>query len=98
MVSLTLIVYVQSNVSWAVGLAIPAALMLISCGVFFTGAKMYVKVKPHGSPITSIAQVIVVAIKKRKLQLPPEYPLLSLFEYVPPRSLNSKLPRTYQFR
>ncbi|GAY39001.1 hypothetical protein CUMW_041040 [Citrus unshiu] len=33
MVSLTLIVYVQSNVSWAIGLAIPALLMLIACSI-----------------------------------------------------------------
>ncbi|KAK4257151.1 hypothetical protein QN277_006775 [Acacia crassicarpa] len=98
MVSLTLIVYVQSNVSWAIGLAIPAALMLISCVVFFKGSKMYVKVKPNGSPITSIVQVIVVAIKKRRLKLPSQYSMLSLFNYVPPKSLNSKLPRTHQFR
>ncbi|KAJ6904296.1 hypothetical protein NC651_021436 [Populus alba x Populus x berolinensis] len=31
MISLTLIVYVQSNVSWPIGLGIPAILMLISC-------------------------------------------------------------------
>ncbi|XP_028784071.1 protein NRT1/ PTR FAMILY 2.9 isoform X2 [Neltuma alba] len=98
MVSLTLIVYVQSNVSWAIGLAIPAALMLVSCFVFFMGSKMYVKVKPNGSPITSIVQVIVVAIKKRRLKLPSQYSMLSLFNYVPPKSLNSKLPHTYQFR
>ena len=98
MVSLTLIVYVQSNVSWAVGLGIPAALMFISCVVYFMGAKMYVKVKPSGSPITSIVQVIVVAIKKRGLKPPEEYPMLSLFNYVAPKSMNSKLPYTYQFR
>ncbi|KAF7806158.1 Protein NRT1/ PTR FAMILY 2.11 [Senna tora] len=93
MVSLTLIVYVQSNVSWAIGLAIPAALMLISCLVFFMGANLYVKVKPQGSPITSIVQVIVVAIKKRTLQFSSHK-----FDYLPPKSLNSKLPYTPQFR
>lgn len=98
MVSLTLVVYVQSNVSWAIGLAIPAALMLVSCVVFFMGAKQYVKVKPDGSPITSIVQVVVVAIKKRTLGLPSEYSSLFLFNYLPPRSLNSKLPYTNQFR
>lgn len=98
MVSLTLIVYIQSNVSWAIGLAIPAALMLVSCVVFFAGSNMYVKVKPNGSPMTSIVQVIVVAIKKRSLQLPSQYSMVSLFNYVPPKSLNSKLPHTYQFR
>jgi len=98
MVSLTLIVYIQSNVSWAIGLGIPAGLMLIACVLFFMGAKLYVKVKPSGSPIASIFQVLVVAIKKRRLGLPAEHPMLSLFDYVPPMSINSKLPYTYQFR
>ncbi|KAK7330402.1 hypothetical protein VNO77_24596 [Canavalia gladiata] len=97
MISLTIIVYIQSNVSWAVGLGIPAALMLLSSAIFFMGTKMYVKVKPSGSPMTSIVQVIVVAMKKRRLKLP-EYIYPSLFNYVAPKSMNSKLPYTYQFR
>lgn len=96
-VSLTLIVYVQSNFSWAVGLAIPAALMLMSCAVFYMGSRIYVIVEPKGSPITSVVQVVVVAVKKRKLKLP-QHPLPSLFTYMPPQSLNSKLPHTCQFR
>ncbi|KAI3440631.1 uncharacterized protein J3R85_003405 [Psidium guajava] len=97
MVSLTLIVYVQSNVSWAVGLLIPAILMLISCAVFFMGSKIYVKVKPQGSPLTSVAQVIAVAIKKSRLPAPKQ-PSLSLHNYIPPKTINSKLPYTDQFR
>ncbi|KAI5416845.1 hypothetical protein KIW84_041737 [Lathyrus oleraceus] len=98
MVSLTLIVYVQSNVSWAIGLGIPAALMFIACVVFFVGTKYYVRIKPNGSPIKSIVQVLVVAVKKRGLKLPSQNPMLSLFDYVPPSSLNLKLPYTNQFR
>ena len=97
MVSLTLIVYIQSNVSWAIGLGIPAILMLIACVVYFVGSKIYVKVKANGSPMTSVAQVIVVAINKRKLKQV-EQPWLSLFMYIPPKSINSKLPYTDQFR
>ncbi|KAF7838413.1 protein NRT1/ PTR FAMILY 2.11 [Senna tora] len=96
-VSLTLIVYIQSNVSWAIGLAIPAALMFLSCVVFYMGSRIYVRVKATGSPMTSVVQVLVVAMKKRKLKLP-QNPSLSLFTYMPPKSLNSKLPYTYQFR
>lgn len=97
LVSLTLIVYVQSNVSWAIGLAIPALLMLISCALFFMGSKMYVKVKATGSPLTSVAQVIVVTIKKRQSKVP-EQPWLSLFNYISPGSINSRLPYSDQFR
>ncbi|KAI7980106.1 Protein NRT1/ PTR FAMILY 2.11 [Camellia lanceoleosa] len=93
MVSLTAVVYVQSNVSWAIGLLIPAMIMLISCAFFFLGTNIYVKVKPEGSPLTSVVQVFVVAAKKRRLVLP-EQPWLTLFNYMPPKSINSKRPYT----
>ncbi|XP_004508781.1 protein NRT1/ PTR FAMILY 2.9-like isoform X1 [Cicer arietinum] len=94
MVSLSLIVYIQSNVSWALGLGIPAALMLFSCVVYFTGSKYYVKVKASGSPVTNIVQVLYVAIKKRRLNLTED----EFFSYISSHSINSKLPRTLQFR
>ncbi|KAK3406773.1 hypothetical protein EUGRSUZ_K02917 [Eucalyptus grandis] len=97
MVSVTLIVYVQSNVSWAIGLLIPAILMLVSCAIFFMGSKIYVRVKAQGSPLTSVAQVIVVAIKKCRLPTPVQ-PWHSLHNYTPPKTINSKLPYTDQFR
>ncbi|GER27120.1 major facilitator superfamily protein [Striga asiatica] len=95
-VSLTLVVYVQSNVSWSIGLGIPTVFMLMSCFLFFAGTKIYVMVRPEGSPITSLVQVMVVAFKKRKLELPKE-PWIDLFNYVPPKSINSRLPYTQQF-
>ncbi|XP_056174967.1 protein NRT1/ PTR FAMILY 2.11-like [Syzygium oleosum] len=98
MVLLVLIVYVQSNVSWAVGLLIPAILMLTACAAFFMGSKIYVKVKAQGSPLASVAQVIVVAIKKRRLPTPEQPPWLSLHNYITPKTINSKLPYTDQFR
>ncbi|XP_022988358.1 protein NRT1/ PTR FAMILY 2.9-like [Cucurbita maxima] len=97
MISLTVIVYVQTNVSWALGLGIPAALMLIACILFFVGSKIYVKLEATGSPMTSVAQVLVVAIKKRKLKQP-DQPWLSLFDYTTPGSINSKLSYSDQFR
>ena len=96
MVSLTFVVYVQTNISWSIGLAIPTLFMFISVVVFFMGSKIYVKVKAEGSPITSVLRVLVVAFKKRNLTLQPS---LSLFNYVPPKSIiTSKLSYTSQFR
>ncbi|KAK6153372.1 hypothetical protein DH2020_013011 [Rehmannia glutinosa] len=95
-VSLTLVVYVQSNMSWSIGLAIPTIFMLVSCFLFFVGTKIYVKVRPEGSPMTSLVQVMVVAVKKRRLKLPKQ-PWLSLFNYTPPKSVNSRLAYTEQF-
>ncbi|KAL2515956.1 Protein NRT1/PTR FAMILY 2.11 [Forsythia ovata] len=97
MVSVTLVVYVQSDVSWPIGLAIPSIFMLVSCFLFYIGTKIYVKVKPEGSPLTSICQVLVVAYRKRSLKLA-EQPWLNLFNYTPLKSINSKLPYTEQFR
>ncbi|XP_034708132.1 protein NRT1/ PTR FAMILY 2.11-like [Vitis riparia] len=97
MISGTFIVYVQSNVSWALGLGIPSCLMFVSCVLFFAGSRIYVKVKPRESPLTGVAQVLVAASKKRYLKLP-DHPELSLFSHVPTNYMNSKLPHTDQFR
>uniref|UniRef100_A0A6N2M883 Major facilitator superfamily (MFS) profile domain-containing protein n=1 Tax=Salix viminalis TaxID=40686 RepID=A0A6N2M883_SALVM len=98
MVSVTVIVYVQSNVSWALGLGIPAFLMLLSCVMFFVGTRIYVVVKPQGSPITTVAQVIVAATKKRGVEVPDDNSAMSLFNHIPAKSINAKLPSTEQFR
>ncbi|KAG8379094.1 hypothetical protein BUALT_Bualt07G0052400 [Buddleja alternifolia] len=97
MISVTLVVYVQTDVSWSIGLAIPTIFMLISCFLFFGGTKIYVIVKPEGSPLTSIAQVVAVAAKKRRLKSP-QQPWLTLFNHTPLKSINSKLSYTEQFR
>lgn len=97
MISITVIVYIQSNISWTWGLAIPMFLMFLSCVFFFAGTKIYVKVKASGSPLTSAVRVIVAAFKKRHLKHP-EQPWLSLFNHIPPDSTNSNLSYTAQFR
>lgn len=97
MISITVIVYIQSNISWTWGLAIPMFLMFLSCVFFFAGTKIYVKVKASGSPLTSAVRVIVAAFKKRHLKHP-EQPWLSLFNHIPPNSTNSNLSYTAQFR
>ncbi|PKA56819.1 putative peptide/nitrate transporter [Apostasia shenzhenica] len=99
MVSSTVIIYLQSNVSWTLGLAIPAFLMFLSCVFFFVGTNIYVKVKPEGSPFASVARVLVAAYKKRKLDIFNDG--VSVFDPPPEgRStvMRSKLPRTDQFR
>lgn len=97
MVSLTAIVYVQSNWDWAIGLGIPTFLMFLSCTLFFIGTRIYVKVLPEGSPLTNLVQTLVVAFKKRNLGLP-EQPWNSLFNHIPSDSINSNLAYTDQLR
>ncbi|XP_058073874.1 protein NRT1/ PTR FAMILY 2.11-like [Magnolia sinica] len=97
MVSLTVIIYVQDKVSWALGFGIPTFLMFLSCVFFFIGSSVYVKIKPEGSPFVSIIQVLTAAIRKRGLKRPDGLPH-SLFNPVHKNSINTMLPYTDQFR
>ncbi|XWS13278.1 hypothetical protein CRYUN_Cryun36dG0023700 [Craigia yunnanensis] len=72
---LTVVVYVQENVGWGWGLGIPAIAMVISIIAFPTGSPLYRKMKPGGSPLIRLIQVIVAAVKKRK-EIAPEDPKL----------------------
>ena len=66
-ISLSVIVYIQDNVSWGLGFGICAIANVIGLVVFIMGKQFYCQVKPKGSPFTSIARVIVAAIRKRKI-------------------------------
>ncbi|WJX83524.1 hypothetical protein P8452_66184 [Trifolium repens] len=68
--ALTIVVYVQDNVGWGWGLGIPTIAMLISIVSFMLGSPLYKTVKPEGSPLVRLAQVIVAATKKRNEALP----------------------------
>jgi dipeptide/tripeptide permease len=102
MIALTIIVYVQDEISWTIGFAVPTGLMLCAIILFFAGTKYYVHVAPEGSVFSGIAQVFVAAYKKRNLELPsPEDPRqLELQLYNP--SVKServmKLHLTLQFK
>ncbi|XP_040381783.1 protein NRT1/ PTR FAMILY 2.9-like, partial [Oryza brachyantha] len=96
-VSSTAIIYVQSNVSWTVGLAIPAALMLASCVLFFAGAGLYVRVRPEGSPFAGVVCVAVAAIRKRRVVAPSSDESLFRTRHAT-SGVVSRLPHTDQFR
>uniref|UniRef100_A0A0E0MQ30 Uncharacterized protein n=1 Tax=Oryza punctata TaxID=4537 RepID=A0A0E0MQ30_ORYPU len=96
MLSATLIIYIQSNVSWAIGLAVPAALMALSCALFFMGTRLYVRVRPEGSPFTSFARVLVAAARKRRVPAPPSAD--DLFDPPHQSKLVAKIAYTDQFR
>nr|XP_051184813.1 protein NRT1/ PTR FAMILY 2.11-like isoform X2 [Lolium perenne] len=97
MVSATVIIYLQSNVNWALGLAVPAALMGLSCAVFFMGTRLYVCVRPEGSPFTSFAQVLVAAVRKRHLRRQGGTGANTLFDPPHRSKVVSKLAYTDQF-
>lgn len=97
--ALTVVVYIQTNISWVLGFGIPATFMLASIVLFFFGTRLYVYVKPEGSVFSGIAQAVVAAYKKRRVKF------LVAAEgegvlYDPPLkgTIVTKLPLTNQFR
>ncbi|CAN6236532.1 unnamed protein product [Urochloa humidicola] len=68
--ALTVLVYVQVKVSWALGFAIPTALMAAALAAFLAGAAAYVYVPPEGSIFSSVARVFVASCRKWSLPLP----------------------------
>ncbi|KAK8507676.1 hypothetical protein V6N13_025330 [Hibiscus sabdariffa] len=73
--ALTVVVYVQEHVGWGWGLGIPTIAMIISIIAFLVGSPLYKKMKPGGSPLIRLAQVVVSAFKKRN-EIAPENPNL----------------------
>ncbi|XP_020236789.1 protein NRT1/ PTR FAMILY 8.1 [Cajanus cajan] len=70
LVAASLLVWVQTSVSWGLGFGIPAVAMAIAVVSFFSGTKLYRNQKPGGSPLTRICQVIVASIRKFDVEVP----------------------------
>ena len=64
--ALTIVVYIQEHVGWGWGLGVPNIAMALSIIAFLVGSPFYKRIKPAGSPLVRLAQVIVAAVKKRK--------------------------------
>ncbi|XP_027173483.1 protein NRT1/ PTR FAMILY 3.1-like [Coffea eugenioides] len=74
--ALTVVVYVQDSVDWGWGLGIPTIALGLSTMAFIGGSPLYRKVKPGGSPLVRLTQVIVAAFKKRNVVAPADSSLL----------------------
>ncbi|KAL5225061.1 hypothetical protein ABZP36_011700 [Zizania latifolia] len=75
----TVLVWVQDRAGWWLGFGIPAATMAVALGVFVAGARLCglrTAQKPRGSPLTTLCQVVVAAIRKRGVELPDDRSLL----------------------
>jgi peptide/histidine transporter 3/4 len=66
----TVLVWVQEDIGWGVGFAVPMLLMVSGLAVFVAGRKVYRYKKLGGSPLTSVAQVVVAAVRNYRLVLP----------------------------
>ncbi|XP_038703499.1 protein NRT1/ PTR FAMILY 2.13-like [Tripterygium wilfordii] len=96
---LTLVVYIQTNISWVLGFGLPTILMLCSIIIFFAGKRIYVHQQPEGTIFSSIAKVLVAAYRKRRLRVSVDGKADETF-FDPPlkKTILFKLPLTNQFR
>ncbi|XP_051116838.1 protein NRT1/ PTR FAMILY 2.8 [Andrographis paniculata] len=68
-IALTGVVYVQTNISWSIGFAIPTACFALSTAVFWFGRHTYLYKSPEGSVFVDMAKVVVAAFRRRKADL-----------------------------
>jgi peptide/histidine transporter 3/4 len=66
MISSTVVVYVQEQISWTIGFIIPAVCMFFATWIFFIGRRRYVRVKPAESPILRVFKVLLSATGSKK--------------------------------
>ncbi|CAL4932633.1 unnamed protein product [Urochloa decumbens] len=66
----TVLVWVQDDIGWGVGFAAPMLLMVSGLAVFVAGRKVYRYRNLEGSPLMSVAQVVVAAGRNYRLVLP----------------------------
>uniref|UniRef100_A0ACD5WDM8 Uncharacterized protein n=4 Tax=Avena sativa TaxID=4498 RepID=A0ACD5WDM8_AVESA len=91
LLSATVLVWVQDNIGWSVGFAIPTVLMGFGLAVFVAGGKVYRYRRMSGSPFTRVFQVLVVAVRNCRLELPDDTTALSLYA-------DGRAAHTSQFR
>ncbi|KAI4318133.1 hypothetical protein L6164_025939 [Bauhinia variegata] len=66
----TVLVYIQDNVGWTLGYALPTLGLAISIVIFLVGTPFYRHKLPNGSPFTRMARVIVAALRKWSVPIP----------------------------
>ncbi|KAM7255046.1 hypothetical protein ACFE04_020287 [Oxalis oulophora] len=69
LVALTAVVYIQTNISWVWGFAIPTLCLVLSITIFLIGKSTYIIVKPQGSIFVDLAKVVTAASWKRRVNV-----------------------------
>lgn len=72
----TVVVWMQDNLGWVVGLWIPTLFIALAMASFLLGSGSYRVQKPLGSPLVRVSQVLVAAVRKRNASLPKDASLL----------------------
>ncbi|KAJ4847216.1 hypothetical protein Tsubulata_008464 [Turnera subulata] len=65
--AILVVIYVQDNVGWAAGLGMLAGALVVAISIFLLGIKRYRRQAPIGSPFTAVVQVLVAAVRKRRV-------------------------------
>ncbi|KAK9168300.1 hypothetical protein Syun_000440 [Stephania yunnanensis] len=89
LIGVTLIVYIQDQVSWAAADVILTSVMVMSVVIFLVGRPYYRYRVAKGSPLTPMLQVLVAAIRNRNLGLPSDPSLL--YEVPKPHKAQGRL-------
>lgn len=96
LLSATVLVWVQDNIGWGVGFAIPMVTMGFGLTVFVTGRTVYRYKELGESPLTRVSQVVVAAVRNHQLKLPDDSSALhEMHSYT---GANYKTEHTSQFR
>ncbi|XP_059651991.1 protein NRT1/ PTR FAMILY 5.4 [Cornus florida] len=61
------VIYVQDYIGWAIGFGMLAVAVAAALGLFLIGRRTYRRQAPIGSPFTRVAQVVVAAVRKRRV-------------------------------
>ncbi|XP_028781034.1 protein NRT1/ PTR FAMILY 5.4-like [Neltuma alba] len=63
------VIYLQDNVGWDVGLGVLAGVLALALALFLLGIKRFRMEGPTGSPFTSMAQVFVASARKWRVEM-----------------------------
>ncbi|XBI50992.1 hypothetical protein VPH35_033585 [Triticum aestivum] len=97
LLSTTVIVWVQDNVGWGIGFAIPMILTSLSFTVFIASRRIYRYKSTGESPMTTASRVVVAAARNRRLELPEDCTTLH-HSPSPPSEATFNVQHTTQFR
>lgn len=76
LVSGSFLVYVEANAGWDWGFGLSLGALILANSLLFLGTRLYRHHPPSGNPLTRIAQVLVAAFRKWRLDAPKNDALL----------------------
>uniref|UniRef100_A0A0D9W8X3 Major facilitator superfamily (MFS) profile domain-containing protein n=1 Tax=Leersia perrieri TaxID=77586 RepID=A0A0D9W8X3_9ORYZ len=88
------IVWIQQNVSWGLGFGIATACIAVAFAGFVLATPMFKRRMPTGTPLKSLSQVVVAAVRKARLRVPAD---TSLLYEVHDKINQSKIAHTDEF-